>query len=216
MVARPGTVLVLHLEALIIHAGMPGLPFLAAGAAQAVADVEVGEELLASDRAIARDKAVVGELSFDRGDLLRIVLTIALRSTELFQNLGLIIERYTRRSLRARSGRSSSGLLRVHLHAGHGGLSNGYAFAPRHVQTLGCHRGPQDRRPATGEIPASILQLVFFDFGDALLQAPADTRVELRIAHAAVQPRQQFGAEEGVDVRPQLTLDLRSLPRGDR
>src|SRR5947208_11030297 len=47
VMTRPGAVLVLHLDDFLLHSGVPLGPFRSAGAAQAVADVQVREELLA-------------------------------------------------------------------------------------------------------------------------------------------------------------------------
>ena len=90
-----------------------------------------------------------------------------------------------------------------------------HALAVGDVQALRRERRPQNRRPAAGDVPASVLELILLDLGDALLQAAAHARVRLRVAHVAVEFRQQLGGQERVDVGSELALDLRALLIGD-
>src|ERR1700693_5200339 len=51
VMSRPGSVFVLQLQQLGLDVTIPFFPFLAAGAMQAVADVEIREKLFAAERA---------------------------------------------------------------------------------------------------------------------------------------------------------------------
>src|SRR5262245_12361277 len=69
VVAGPRAILILQLQNLVTDLRIPSLPFLTAGASQAIADVQVGEELLSTDRTIAFNKLRIGKLTIDGIDL---------------------------------------------------------------------------------------------------------------------------------------------------
>src|SRR5437667_301113 len=76
------------------------------------------------------------------------------------------------------------------------------------VQAARSHRSTQDRRPAAGDIPASVCLLVLFDLPHALLERAPDTLIRLRVPHVSIQLGEQRGSEEGVNVRTEFALDL--------
>src|SRR5688572_33176372 len=65
-------------------------------------------------------------------------------------------------------------------------------------------------------IPTAVLHLRPFYLADAFLEAGADPAVQSRIAHLAIQLRKQHRRQKGVDIRPELSLDLCSLETRDR
>src|SRR2546423_118658 len=66
MMSGPSAIVILQLHELGLHPVIPLLPGFAAGPMQAVADVEIREELLATKRSKPADKLVAGELTGDR------------------------------------------------------------------------------------------------------------------------------------------------------
>src|SRR5260370_22925800 len=95
----PGAVLILHPDKLRLDLVVPFIPFRAAGAMQAVADIQVGEKLLAAHGAKAIHESGVGKLSGDGLDLWRIFCAVLLGAAQLLQPLGVLIQRYPRGSL---------------------------------------------------------------------------------------------------------------------
>src|SRR5438046_7095352 len=93
--ACPCSIGVLQIENLLSRLRMPLLPFLAAGALQTNADIEIGKELFAADRAKALDESRVGKLGANPGDVLRILFSILLCAAQLFERLRALIERPT-------------------------------------------------------------------------------------------------------------------------
>ena len=77
------------------------------------------------------------------------------------------------------------------------------------------HRGAEHRRPAASNVPASVRLLMLLDLRDRLLQRLADSSVQRRRRRASVNLRHQHRREKRVDVRAQLSLDLRALAIGD-
>src|SRR5215467_15170888 len=73
---------------------MPVVPLLAARTPQAVADVEIGEEFLSADRTKSVDELFIGKPAIDGGDLFGVRLPAVLRSAELLERLGVLIQRY--------------------------------------------------------------------------------------------------------------------------
>ena len=75
----PGPILILKLQNSSRDMRVPVVPLLAAGAAQSVADVEVGEKFLAADGAESVDELSVPQLRLDGGDLRSVRLAILRR-----------------------------------------------------------------------------------------------------------------------------------------
>src|ERR1700676_2674977 len=91
MMPSPGPVLVLHLENLGRHIRVPFIPLLPAGAMETVADVQIREKLLSTDRAESCDEARVGKMRFDPGDLRSVLLPIGTGAADLFEFLSVLI-----------------------------------------------------------------------------------------------------------------------------
>src|SRR5512138_2093253 len=88
---------------------MPFLPRITAGASQAIADVEVREELFTSNRAKAFHEPGIRKLTADLVDFLGVLGTIFVGAAQLFERLSALIKRYpgsvsTRRSATRRAG----------------------------------------------------------------------------------------------------------------
>src|SRR5579872_2980088 len=96
MVTGPRAIVILQLRKLRLDLAVPPLPFRAAGAVQAVADIQVGEKFLAAHRAEAVHESGVVELSGDLPDLRRVLGAILFRASQLLQSLRVLVERHTR------------------------------------------------------------------------------------------------------------------------
>src|SRR5687767_3969056 len=228
----PCAIAVLQAENLLRDARMPFRPGVAADALHAVADVQIGEELLAAHRPESTDEGCVGEPTLNRADLLGVPHSVVRGATQLLQRLRTLIQRNACGFGR----RSSGGPARVHptrraASRGRRGSAKGahrVAFGP--LQDSGIHRDAfvssleeaarghrraEHRRPAASNVPASVRLLMLLDLRDRLLQRLADSSVQRRGRRAPVHPRHQHRREKRVDVWAQLSLDLRALAIGD-
>src|SRR5437867_5479287 len=94
MMARPRSIAVLKVEDLRSDLRVPLFPLITTAAFQAVADIEVREELLAADGTEAIHKPCVGELTLYRRDLFSVLLPVVLGAAQLFQRLRALIKRH--------------------------------------------------------------------------------------------------------------------------
>src|SRR5437763_4655120 len=93
VMAGPSSVGVLHTQEFGPHLAVPLHPLPPARALAAVADTEIGEEFLASDRSKTGDELRVGELILDGTDFLVVDLAVLIRAAELLQLLGAFVKR---------------------------------------------------------------------------------------------------------------------------
>src|SRR4051794_5641588 len=109
VMARPGPVTVLQVEDFLRGIGTPLLPFFTAGSLQTIADVEIGEEFFAPDGAKTVHEVLIGDLTLESRDLLRILLPICIRSAQLLERLSALVKRYTCRLRAHYAGRGRNG-----------------------------------------------------------------------------------------------------------
>src|SRR5215471_11162389 len=76
VMARPRPVAILQVQDFLRRIGTPLLPFFTAGSLQAIADVEIREELFAPDGSEAVQKLLIGDLGLDLLNLLRVLLPV--------------------------------------------------------------------------------------------------------------------------------------------
>src|SRR5437867_4174488 len=161
MMSRPCAILVLQLDELGFDIAVPFLPFRAAGAVQAVADVQIGEKLFAAHGAEPGDETRIRKPTGDLLDFGRILPSILLGPAELLEFLRSFVERNAgtrNRGLRdtpwdtaghtpghtpARYGAQTAadfcGFFRVVLNSGHGHLRHGHSLLLRRVEAARGH-----------------------------------------------------------------------------
>src|SRR5687768_15668549 len=93
VVTGPCAIAVLQAENLLRDVRVPFRPAVAADALHAVADVEIGEELLAANRPESTDEGCIGELTLNRADLLRVLRSVRRGAAQLLQRLRTLIQR---------------------------------------------------------------------------------------------------------------------------
>src|SRR5678815_1933016 len=91
VVTGPCAIAVLQAENLLRDVPMPFRPAVAADALHAVADIEIGEELLAAHRPESTDEGCIGELTLNRDDLPGVLLSIRRGAAQLLQRLRTLI-----------------------------------------------------------------------------------------------------------------------------
>src|SRR4026208_692910 len=85
VVTGPRAIAVLKAENLLRDVRMPFRPGVAADALHAVADVEIGEELLAADRSESTDEGGIGELTLNRSELLGVLCSVRRGAAQLLE-----------------------------------------------------------------------------------------------------------------------------------
>ena len=196
VVTGPCAIAVLQAENLLRDVRMPFRPGVAADALHAVADVEIGEELLAAHRPESTDEGCIGELTLNRADLLGVLR--ALSAVRLnCSSLRTLIQRdacgfggAAKRRPRLPKAKPSpaaepraAGALRAHRVV-LGTLKTAAStatplFEPE--EAARGQRGAEHRRPAASNVPASVRLLMLLDLRDRLLQRLADPSVQRRV-----------------------------------
>src|SRR5688572_8397676 len=93
VVTGPCAITVLQAENLLRDVRMPFRPGVAADALHAVADVEIGEELLAAHRPESADEGCTSELTLNRADLPGVLHSACRGAAQLLQRLRTLIQR---------------------------------------------------------------------------------------------------------------------------
>src|SRR5688572_21566533 len=233
VVTGPCAIAVLQAENFLRDVRMPFRPGVAADALHAVADVQIGEELLAAHRPVSTDEGCIRELTLNRADLLGVLHSVGRGAAQLLQRLRTLIERdacgFGGRGGRGHD-RSASGHPTGRGHGRRWGAEGAHRVALGALQDSGIHRDAfalsleeaarghrraEHRRPAASDVPASVRLLMLLDLRDGLLQRFADPSVQRRRRRASVNLRHQHRGQKRVDARAQLSLDLRALAIGD-
>src|SRR5687767_6315079 len=145
VVTGPCAIAVLQADNLLRDVGMPFRPGVAADALHAVADVEIGEELLAAHRPVSTDEGGIGELTLNRPDLPGVLYSVRRGSAQLLQCLGTLIQRdacgFGGRGGRGHD-RSAGGppLGRNSSRGRRGGADSGHRIGLGTLQDRGIHR----------------------------------------------------------------------------
>ena len=92
MVTGPCAIAVLQADNLLRDVRMPFRPGVAADALHAVADVEIGEELLAAHRPESADEGCIGELPLNRTDLPGVLRSVRRGAAQLLERLSALVQ----------------------------------------------------------------------------------------------------------------------------
>src|SRR5687767_14415432 len=174
VVTGPCAIAVLQAENLLGDVRMPFRPGVPADALHAVADVEIGKELLAAHRPESSDEGCARELILNRADLPGVLQSVRRGAAQLLQRLRTLIQRDAC-GFGGRASGQSAGNGRASTHGRRRGAEGAHRVRLGTLQDIGIHRDAsvssleeaarghrraEHRRPAAGKVPASVRLLV--------------------------------------------------------